>query len=273
MALHTAPAIDLDADGVYPLVGDLTVTVTTNARYQFPQAGAAWQDSGTRLCITDWWSGGESERGRRDLAKDRAAVEDFRPWTGGDAHRTSTIAEASRIYAVEGVHDATAAWNVLADTARAHLVYNRLIAERRERAAEVLREARAEFDQLDGLARFQGGHDRLLSAGTRVFDWGYVPAEDLAIALSEDEIEKVVREADGRGHTPLHLAVDHIAERIGVDVATVRSYRHKKMLPKPDMELGDRAGWQWRTIEAWVKTRRGQGWAAGTSTDESGRRR
>ncbi|WP_435592752.1 hypothetical protein [Nocardia sp. bgisy118] len=57
-----------------------------------------------------------------------------------------------------------------------------------------------------------------------------------------------------------------------MDVATVRSYRHKGMLPEPDMELGDRVGWQWRTIESWIKTRRGQGWAAGTTADESGRR-
>ncbi|VFA96194.1 Uncharacterised protein [Nocardia farcinica] len=267
MASTTAPDIDLDSEGVYPLAGDLTVTVTPHARYSYPHADGEWQDSGPRMCITDWWSGGGAVRSRRDAAP----RENRLVWTGGDAHRVMHVARAERIYCVESVYDAATAWAILADTARSHLVYDRLIRERRERAATALEKARADFDRLSREARYQG-HERLLAEAERVYRWGYVPEADLKTVLSDDDVATVVRRAAEFEGTPLYLAVEHVAERIGVDAATIRSYRHRGLLPVPDMELSDRAGWMWDTIEAWVRSRRGQGWAAGTTADEAGRR-
>lgn len=267
MAIATAPNIDLDSEGIYPLAGDLTVTVTPHARYTYPHADGEWQDSGPRMCITDWWSGGRAVRSRRDAA----SREDRLIWTGGDAHRTTHVAGAARIYCVESVYDAATAWAILADTARAHLVYDRLIRERRERAAKVLAKARTDYDRLTLQAKFQG-HERLLDEAERVYRWGYVPEEDLKTVLSDDNVATVVRRAGEVEGTPLYLAVEHVAERIGVDAATIRSYRNRGLLPGPDLELSGRAGWMWDTIEAWVRSRRGQGWAAGTTADDAGRR-
>ncbi|WP_280264680.1 helix-turn-helix transcriptional regulator [Nocardia wallacei] len=207
------------------------------------------------------------------------------PRTGGLHHRSQWIAGAQRVVLIEGVHDAERAYHVLVDTIRAEMVWNRLVRERRERAARYLREARAAYDGLNPREQFEFGHAQLMGAADRVARWEHVRLSDIAAAaqLTERDVEGVQNyldelpreDFDGRPTsyiTPLYLDIPAVAERIGVEDATVRSYKTRGMLPVPGLEVSGRSAWEWDVIERWIVQRRGQDWAAGTTADEAGRR-
>lgn len=49
---------------------------------------------------------------------------------------------------------------------------------------------------------------------------------------------------------PVGLA--EIAERLGVQRATVDAWRTRGVLPEPRWTVGGRPAWEWATIEAWA---------------------
>ncbi|MFD6356676.1 SAM-dependent methyltransferase [Nocardia tengchongensis] len=173
------------------------------------------------------------------------------------------------------VYDAEIAYRTLLDTIRADKVHRCLVRERTDRASEYLRQARADYDALDAAAQFTSGRARLLAAAERVARWEGVPSSVIQAHARLDDTDAAALEralAEHPGFTPLYLDIPAVAERIGVDPATMRSYKSRGMMPPPGMEVSDRPAWEWDVIERWVKDRRGQAWAAGTTADETGRR-
>ena len=59
------------------------------------------------------------------------------------------------------------------------------------------------------------------------------------------------------------LSTQDVAARLGVKPATVSGYRHHGYMPEPDGKLGKTVWWWEATIDAWRKTRPGQGWRKG----------
>jgi predicted site-specific integrase-resolvase len=47
-----------------------------------------------------------------------------------------------------------------------------------------------------------------------------------------------------------------IAERLGVQLGTVRQWVHRGRLPAPELERSGTPLWQWSTIRAWARTKR-----------------
>lgn len=56
-----------------------------------------------------------------------------------------------------------------------------------------------------------------------------------------------------------YLGYNQVADMLGLDPATVRSYRRDGYLPQPDAVIGDRPGWTEETIRRWQESRPGQG--------------
>lgn len=59
------------------------------------------------------------------------------------------------------------------------------------------------------------------------------------------------------------LALEDVAEVLGVKPSTVSSYRHHHLMPPPDGKLGKTVWWWEATITAWNANRRGQAWRKG----------
>ncbi|MEU7631763.1 hypothetical protein AB0C34_17495 [Nocardia sp. NPDC049220] len=281
--------IDLDAEQTLPAPGGHTIAVTPRFEYLVPDnssPSASWVERGTRMHITGRAASLVTAT-RESAQTDRAKLH---PRTGGDRHHVDYIAGAYRPVAVYGVVDGQRAYRVLADTIRAQMVYDRLIQERRDRAATVLREARATYDGLDKAAQFQYGRTQLMLAAERVALWGHVPEVDIMqhAGLTEEDMRRIRkgiadRDFDAELHyerrpslgTPLYLDIAAVAERLGVEPATVRAYKARGILPDPGRDpftTNNRPAWEWDVIEARISERRGQDWAAGTTADETGRR-
>lgn len=265
--------IDLDTEQVLALAPDLegyTITITPDSPYETQVELSTYsRDRGTRMQITGWGGGATAE------SSAHTAAATIIPRTGGQQHRTQWIAGALRVVLIEGVYDAEIAYRTLVDTIRADKVHRRLVRERTDRASEYLRQARADYDALDAAAQFTSGRARLLAAAERVARWEGVPSSVFQAHARLDDTDAAALEralAEHPGFTPLYLDIPAVAERIGVDPATMRSYKSRGMMPPPGMEVSDRPAWEWDVIERWVKDRRGQAWAAGTTADEAGRR-
>ncbi|MFF0547253.1 helix-turn-helix transcriptional regulator [Nocardia thailandica] len=260
------PRIDLDRDQVLSVPGfDDTITVTPDVEYD-----AAFEGDppdlvrGTLMMLT-----GHGRSANPKVAETTATS--FGHLSGGEMNHFASIGGFSdHIVAVEGVFDPAATYNVLVDTLRAERVYNRLIRERRERAATLLHKARGPYADLDASAKWRarssgrGPYKNLLLVAMRVGLWHGV---DLALVsaesgLDEEEMALVQQwmEEDGT-FTPIFLDVNAVAERINVDPATVRSYLNRGRIPPPAPVTLDKPVWEWRVIERWNRSRRGQGWA------------
>lgn len=51
------------------------------------------------------------------------------------------------------------------------------------------------------------------------------------------------------------LGQPDLADRAGLDPATIRAYKHRNLLPERDAAVGDRDGWTETTIDAWIRHR------------------
>ena len=51
------------------------------------------------------------------------------------------------------------------------------------------------------------------------------------------------------------VGLTQIAERLGVPGNTVDSWRHRGKLPVPDLKIGKRDFWYWKTITKWKPPR------------------
>ncbi|MEV0331909.1 hypothetical protein [Nocardia sp. NPDC050717] len=266
MAVASSPRIDLDRDQVLSVPGfDDTITVIADIEYD-----AAFEGDppdivrGTLMMLT--------AHGRGTAPKVAATTTtSFGHHSGGEMNHFALIGGfSSHIVAVEGVFDPAATYSVLVDTLRAERVYNRIIGERRELAIALLREARKSYTDLDERARWRvrssgrGPYNNLLLVAVRVGLWHGV---DLSLVRSESGLDKeeMARveqwiEEDAT-YTPIFLDVTAVAERVNVDPATIRSYLHRGRLPPPAPITPDKPVWEWRVIERWHRSRRGQGWA------------
>lgn len=60
-----------------------------------------------------------------------------------------------------------------------------------------------------------------------------------------------------------YLDIRQVAVLAGVSPATLRSYRSRGYLPKPDVMLGQSPGWSPETVDAWLRYRPGKGAGSG----------
>ena len=49
------------------------------------------------------------------------------------------------------------------------------------------------------------------------------------------------------------VGIPEIAQRLGVQRATVDQWRFRGLLPEPEWTVGGGPAWDWPTIEAWAK--------------------
>ncbi|WP_197281001.1 helix-turn-helix transcriptional regulator [Microbacterium sp. No. 7] len=59
--------------------------------------------------------------------------------------------------------------------------------------------------------------------------------------------------------TQHYLSPKEVAERIGVEPETVRTYAARGRMPEPDATIGFIKGWLPETIDEWAASRPGQG--------------
>lgn len=70
------------------------------------------------------------------------------------------------------------------------------------------------------------------------------------------------------GEEVIYMDARAIAERLGVSLATVYSYRKRGFLPEPDLMVGRSPAWRSETVEQWIATRPGRGVGGGRPRKE-----
>lgn len=60
-----------------------------------------------------------------------------------------------------------------------------------------------------------------------------------------------------------YLSLADIAERVGVEASTIRTYRSQGRLPEPDAMTGPTPGWLPETVDEWMAARPGRGVGGG----------
>lgn len=262
---------DQSANAVPVDVDEYTVTLHWDTEWLRPSehdAHASHANRGTCLSI--------------DVAAPAPSIEAPTPGAPGEQWHRALVARNWRVVRIDGVADdeLTTAAAELVDTARADAVHRRLIRERRDRTHRRLTELAAAWNTTAGAGerslRLADQRNRLAA---RALATGDLSAADVQAAarLSDSQLSRAQEEAAEQASdqlTPLYLDVVAVAERAGVTPSTIRSYRTRGTsgLPSEDITIGDTPGWEWDTIETWLRSRRGRGWAAGTTADLSGHR-
>lgn len=264
------PDIDLATEQTMSVIdGGRTITVSPDVEYHVQVQISAWSvEHGPSMQIT-----GEA-KSLEPVTNEAAGKRGDR--LGGHQYHVGWIAGTHRPLRIDGVYEPALAYAALADTIRAEVVHTRLLADRRHRAARLLDQARQAHDALTPAEQFTSGRAALLGAAWRVARWGNVPMSLIIehTGLTDIEAERLdhdLIELDPEP-VPLYMDTQDVADRIGVAVSSVRSYLYRDIMPEPQLAPGGSPAWEWDVIEDWIRTRRGQGWAAGTTADATGRR-
>lgn len=169
---------------------------------------------------------------------------------------------------VVGITDPEAALEDLVDTGRAYRAYERNRSARTTRTFEVLQAAAATLtaaEQLppDSHERYKAvqdaiaNRDRMITLAVQdgLVEWHWI-AQTAGV-----DVHQVERLAAYVQPTPptYYLGLEGFANRLGVTVATIKSYRSRGMLPDPDTTIGGSPGWLLATADAYQDRRRGQG--------------